>query len=110
MALTVAAVPTANYAVSNKRVKVVDITFDSSYLTAGESLTPANVGLKVIQQAMPHGEFRNTDGTLGVGVSYDRTNSKLLAYGGSAAAAVRGEIASTTDLSTYSGRMTFIGY
>lgn len=111
MALTVAKVAGADYTVSNKRVRVRTITFDSSYLTAGESLTPADVGLRVIDEARSHGPFRVTDGTSSIDVSYDHTNKKLLAYWGNAGtASVAPEVTSTTDLSTYSGRMTFVGW
>lgn len=111
MALTVAKVSGADFTDGNKRRRVRTITLDSSYLTAGEALIPADVGLRVITEAIPHGAFRNTDGTLGVFVSYDVTNQKLLAYWGNAGSASGlPEVTSTTDLSTYSGRITFIGY
>jgi hypothetical protein len=110
MALTVTKVTGADYVSGNKRVKVRDITFDSSYATAGEALTAATVGLKTIEQAIPNGAFRSTDATNSIVVSYDRTNSKLVAYWGNAgSASVSPEVTSTTDLSTYSGRITFVG-
>jgi hypothetical protein len=111
MALTIAKVANADFSDANKRHRVRNITFDSSYPTAGEPLTAAQVGLRAVTEAIPHGTFRNTDGTLGIFVSYDATNAKLFAYWGNAGT-VSGapEVANTTDLSTYSGRMTFIGY
>lgn len=110
MALTIASITGADFKEANKAVKVRTITFDSSYATAGEALIPASVGLKQITQALPHGAFRSTDGTNSIIVSYDYTNQKLLAYWGNAgSASVSPEVTSTTDLSTYSGRMTFIG-
>lgn len=108
--LTVAKVTDGNYVIGNKRVHTFTITFDDSYVTAGEPLTAATLGFSKIIEVRAHGPFRNTDATLGIVVSYDHTNSKLVAYWGNAGS-VSGmpEVASTTDLSTYSGRITAIG-
>ncbi len=113
MALTVTAVTPKSetaFVVSNKDVRHFTITFDSSYPTAGEPLTAADLGCKVVFAVIPCGAFRNTDATLGIVVSYDHANSKLVAYWGNAGS-VSGmpEVASTTDLSTYSGRVLVIG-
>ena len=113
MALTLTAVAGAHTTWGNKKVRVYDVTFDSSYADNGESLTAANVGLRKIEQAIPNGPFRKSDGSLAVTVSFDHTNSKLLAFVGdndNAADAPFIEAASTTDLSTYSGRVTFVGW
>jgi hypothetical protein len=110
MALTISKVLGADYVSGNKKVKVRDITFDSAYVTAGEALTPAQVGLRKIEQAYPSGLFRNADGTLAIDVSYDRTNKKLLAYETAASASSpHSEVTSEDDISAYTGRMTFIG-
>jgi hypothetical protein len=110
MALTVTVDKQASGSVGHLKKRVCDITFDSSYATAGESLTPADVGLRVVHEAIAHGVFRTSSGTTGVDVSYDRTNKKLFAYWGNAgSASVIPEVTSTTDLSTFSGRITFIG-
>ncbi len=112
MALTLAKVagrPT-DFKDGDKSRKVRTVTFDSSYLTAGESLTAADVGLRVITEVIPHGAFRNTGGTLGITVSYDYANSKLLAYWSNSTTAALPEVTSTTNLSTYSGRLTILGY
>jgi hypothetical protein len=107
--LTVAKVASGDYVVGNKKVRTFTVTFDDSYPTGGEALTKATLGLsgKTLISVVPHGAFRNTDATLGIIVSYDHTNSKLVAYWGNAGS-VSGmpEVASTTDLSTYSGRLT----
>ena len=111
MALTIAKVTNADFVDGNKRRRVRTVTFDSSYATAGESLVPSDVNLRAITEAIPHGAFRNTAGTKAVEVSYDYTNNKLLAYwskGGPTDGLP--EVDSTFDLSTYSGRMTFIGF
>jgi hypothetical protein len=114
MALTIAKVTNAPdvTGVGGKfKLHIRTITFDSSYVTAGEPLTAADLGSsgRTIFAVLPHGAFRNTDATLGIIVSYDHTNSKLVAYWGNAGS-VSGmpEVASTTDLSTYSGRVTIL--
>ena len=111
MALTISRVANADYVVSNKKVKVRDITFDASYVTGGLSLTPADVGLKVIQQAVPHGLAKPATTTTAIEVSYDYTNSKLVAYWGNAGtASVIPEVTNATSLATQVVRITFIGY
>ena len=111
MALTVAKVSGADTVFGNKKVKVRDITFDNSYPTDGESLTAADVGLKVIQQAIPHGVAVNTAATSAVTVRYDFTNSKLLAFEtGDVVSTPLDEVGNTESLDTYAVRMTFIGY
>lgn len=98
------------YISGNRDVVMRTVTFDSSYPTGGEALTAASFGLKTLDEVRAHGPFRNTDATLGIVVSYDHTNSKLVAYWGNAGT-VSGmpEVANTTDLSTYSGRITAVG-
>lgn len=49
------------------------LSFDASYPTGGESLTAANLGLRVIDAIHIHH-------TKGVSFEYDYTNSKILAY------------------------------
>lgn len=53
-------------------LRVADITFDSSYPTGGESLTPQMLGLTVI-------DFINAPAKGGYSFEYDRTNKKLKA-------------------------------
>lgn len=111
MALTLAAVSGANYVSGNKKVKVWDVTFDASYPTDGESLTASDVGLKKIQQVLPHGVAMNTAATSAVPVGYDFTNSKLLAFEtGDTVSTVLDEVGNTESLDTYKVRITFIGY
>jgi hypothetical protein len=111
MALTVAKVTGGAYTLGNKKKRTVTITFDSSYPTGGEALTAGDLGVsgRTLIEVIPHGAFRNTDATLGIVVSYDHTNSKLVAYWGNAGS-VSGmpEVANTTDLSTYSGRVSVV--
>ena len=64
-----------------------------------------------IEQVIPNGPFRKSDGSDAVVVSYDFTNVKLLAiWGNAGTASAMPEVTDTTDLSAYSGRVTFIGY
>jgi hypothetical protein len=108
MAITVSVVRRNNFA--NQRRVIADITFDSSYVTAGEPLAPSDLGMTSINEAVPHGLFRTSSGTTAIDTSYDRTNNKLFAYWGNAgSASVIPEVSSTTDLSTFSGRYTFTG-
>jgi hypothetical protein len=114
MALTVAKITgTAggtDFTTGNKKRKVRTITFDSSYLTAGEALTPATVGMRSFTEVIPHGPFMIADRTSSVDVAYDYAAQKLVAYWGNAGtASVAPEVTSTTDLSGYSGRLTFVG-
>lgn len=102
MALTLTPVKGASYALSNKKARVYDITADNSYATGGYSLTPAQVGLRVIDQTVTHG-LRKSDGSAIVQVSHDRANNKLILFSGGA------QVTNATDLSAYSGRVTFIG-
>jgi hypothetical protein len=113
MALTNTAVAGASYSVANKRCRVLNIAFDSSYPTGGEPLTAADCGLKKIEQFIPHGVARGGTGDVAaVAVAYDHTNSKLFAYetAGTVDLALK-EATSTMDLSTYTDlRVTVIGY
>lgn len=115
MALTVAIVAGSKRIEGNKRVREVDITFDSSYPDNGEAITAVDCGLKTIQGLNPHGPAVKSDGSVAVLVSYDATNSKMLAFWQTDPAAVGGaavpfpEVADTTSLATYAVRATVIG-
>lgn len=64
----------------NKRIVVTEITFDSSYATGGEALTPANLGLASIDALIPSGVAAAAAGAAAVAVKFDRTNNKLQAF------------------------------
>lgn len=89
------------------RCNIVDITFDSSYPTGGESLTRQDLGMdSEVLMVLPQ------LGDTGYVVLYDRTNSKLMAYMGDNNNASDGpliEVANTTDLSTLDVRLLVIG-
>ena len=80
----------------NKRVRVVDVDFDSSYPTGGESLTAADLGLSVVDIVIPSPKS-------GYVFEYDYTNSKLKAYWADYDAGADGaliEVGNGTDLHT----------
>ena len=117
MALTLTKISGASFTISNKKLRVYDVTFDSSYPTGGESLTAADVGLKKIEQLIVHGPATATrGGTAAVFPSYDYTNSKLQAFwsratdGNAQNATTSPEVTDTTDISTQICRITVVGY
>lgn len=92
------------------RYRIVPITWDSSYPTGGLALTPAQVGLTTIYGAESVGA--GAAATAAVDISYDTTNQKLQAYGADGAAAgiaTLKEIANTTNLSTVTTTILFLG-
>lgn len=113
MALTVTPVTGASYIAGNKRVRVYDVEFDSSYPTGGEELLAATVGLKKIEQVHPNGPAGDSDGTgpaNAVVVRYDHSTSKLQAFESGASGAVLPEKGDTESLADYVVRVTFVGY
>lgn len=97
----------------NKRVRIYDVTFDSSYPTGGEPLAASDVGLRKIEQVLSDAGAKNSAGTSSIPVRYDYTNSKLQGYeynGASAGVARLQELANAFDASAFSVRLTFIGY
>lgn len=88
----------------NKRVRVYDVTFDSSYPTGGEPLAASALGLRKIQFAIC--TVKAVGGTVNVAnVHYDRANSKLLVFD-----ETPGEAADTSDLSTLVVQVVAFGY
>lgn len=57
----------------NKRLHAGKLTFDNSYPTGGESLTPANIGLHVIENI-------TIISASGLTFEYDYTNQKVKAF------------------------------
>lgn len=105
MGLTVT--PVKVFVVGDRKEAHVDVTFDSSYPTGGEALTAATLGFTELNY-VSDGIARKSDNTLAVLVSYDYTNSKLLAYKSNTAANPQ-PVADTADLSTYKVRLRVIG-
>jgi len=109
MALTVSIVE--KFVVGSRLGVVADITFDSSYTTGGEDLTPQNLGFRNSLSFFSGGVARNAT-TGAVEVRHNRTANKIQAFWGdnaNAAAAALIEVASTTDLSAYVVRVFAIG-
>jgi hypothetical protein len=96
MGLTIT--PITRSVFGNKRVVLADVTFDSSYPTGGESITPAVLGLSDIDAIF-------TNGAKGWGVVYDKANAKLMAYGSTAGT----EITDTTNLSALVVQILAVG-
>lgn len=109
MALTLSKVSQGAYKVANKRVRTYDVTFDSSYATGGLSLTPAQVDCRSILGARQIG--RAGGATTAAVVQYDPTNQKLQAYvSNGASPALLAEAPATTNLSSLTVRLEFVGY
>jgi hypothetical protein len=101
------------YKNANKRVTVADIQLSTgaNWTAAGESLTPAMVGMRKIEEGVPLGLASN--GTLTFQVTYDHTNNKLIASGQNATpgpAVGQPAVTGNTNLSAYTVRMKFSGF
>lgn len=86
-------------------MKVVQVTFDSSYAAGGESLTATDVGFASIVAVF-------AGSASGYVFSYDTANQKLLAYRGdwdNAADAPLAEVANAVDLSAVTVRALIVG-
>ena len=82
----------------NKRVITADITFDASYPTGGEVVSPADLGLQSIL-------FMHVNSKAGNLIQFDAAAVKLMAYVSSTGL----QVASTTDLSAVSVRVRAVG-
>jgi len=92
MAVSVANVQTPKVA-GDQRVSVKTVTFDNKYVTGGEPLTPADLGLRYVNFAIA--TVSAVGGTVNVAqASYDTTNSKLLLFD-----ETPGQVASEADVS-----------
>jgi hypothetical protein len=100
------------YAEGNKRVRVVDVILSTgaNWTAAGESLTPAMVGLRRITFAECNVATSSTP--TGFIVRYDYTNQLLIALAQAVAGAAVALVAVTggTNLSTFTARIRFEGY
>jgi len=90
----------------NERGVRVDITFDASYVTNGEPLTAADLGLARVNQLSSDQGGLGTD--FGRVIQYDRANELLLAFEGNGVAPLR-EVPNATDLSDLTVRVTAYG-
>jgi hypothetical protein len=87
----------------NQRIIVWNVTGPTSYTTLGEPLTAAQLGLQKITSIACDLGASSTPACRAV--KYDYTNSKLQYFDQAFA-----EIASGVDLSSFSGRLTVLGY
>lgn len=120
MALTVANVSTPNSEIHEAqflslRARVVDITFDSQYLTTGEVLNATDLGWTYLFGAVTLADPSNAAGTASVGcvVKKNTAGSALTFQAQETAGTVDlafKEVSSNQDLSTYTGRFVVLGY
>lgn len=100
------------YTEGNKRVRIVDVVLSTgaNWTAAGESLTPAMVGLRKITFADCNVATSSTP--TGFIVRYDYTNSLLIALAQAVAGAAVALVAVTanTNLSTFTARIRFEGW
>lgn len=109
MGLTVSLTGDWLISVGNRKESVGTITFDSAYVSGGESLTAANVGLQKIE----HISFNQ--GEDGYVFEYDYTNSKVKAYvtkdpGDAGGADIVLQEAGVIDLSSVVVKFRALGY
>lgn len=119
MALTIAEVSNPNSGQSvteffGLKAKMIDITFDNSYLTTGEVLTAAALGWDSVQGAITVWDPALADGTLSVStvVKPNTARTQLTFQAQETAATVDTsfkEVTSTADLSLYTGRFIILG-
>lgn len=103
MALTLARVATQKHqpqAIGTLRTVLIDVTFDASYPTGGESLTPEMVGLVGIL-----GGFPVSWTAAHAGYTVRLAGDRVLVYDDEG-----DEIADTTDLSALVLRLLIVGY
>lgn len=98
---------------------IVDVVMDSSYLTAGEVVTAAQLGLTGVIGAIPLTLLTNRASTntfaqpVHVFPNAAQTQLTIQAYrydGASAGKAFLEEVANAVDLSTYTVRLMVIGF
>ncbi len=106
MALTNTVIGGRAESMGSKRFAIVNVAFDSSYPTGGESLLPADVGFQTFDLVL-------AEPSAGYTFEYDHATSKLLARRGdndNAGDAPSVEVANTVDLSGVTGvRVLVIG-
>lgn len=96
----------------NAKAAVVNVTFDASYATGGESLVPSDVGLAEFYAVIPLPDANAEPGRV---VQYDYTAEALVVFEQTDPADVGGanvplvEVAATTDLSSLVVRVLAIG-
>ena len=98
----------------NLQYRIVEVTFDSSYATGGESLTADDIGLDKIE-FVSIGNVEDASGTdVAFFALYDYSNSKIKVYNGDASNTSTDltstiEVANAADLSNVSVRIMVYG-
>lgn len=118
MAVTFANVSTPNTSITEDQLfglkaRIVDVTFDNSYLTTGEVVTAAQLGWDTIQFVWAESAV-NAAGTLAHNVvarpNAARTQMAIQAYETAATVDTpHKEVTSAADLSTYTVRLVVFG-
>lgn len=105
MAVSVANVLDVPYRiVGNQKETVYDVTCDNKYVTLGEPLTFANLGLNYVERAICN--IQKVGGSVNVTeAAYDKTNQKILLYDETPA-----EVASEADVSNIVVRVVSKGF
>lgn len=117
MALGTISKPVSRFAIGNRKMVIRDVTLTTgaNYTTGGETITASAVGLRKIEQAIAS-DGANASGDTGLPVSFRFQSDgsvKILAYdynGANAARAFLAEVAANANLSSFTARVTFIGY
>lgn len=111
MAVAIAKVAGGDHVAGNKRRLPRDLTFSGNYATGGETVLPATVGLKTIEQVVHNGVAISSDVATALGVAYNHATSKFVFYEGSAAGTALSE---KTNAEAYPTglklRCTFVGF
>lgn len=89
-------------------------TFDATYVTGGEAVTPADLGLQEITALIPSPAFSAGNGVqlgLAFPTTYDPVNGKILAYNGnSIGLSGHQEVNNGADLSQFTCQFIAVGY
>lgn len=122
MALTIANVSTPNATINEfsfgpYRARLIDVTFDNSYLTTGEILTAASLGWNQVFGAITITPPANAAGTASMALLVKKaTNNKQVTLqlqrydGASAGKANFEEAANAFDASLFTTRILILGY
>jgi len=91
---------------AHQLIRVIDVTFDSSYPTGGEALDFTTLGFASVQAVIDAGGI--THG--GFVYDYDYTNSKILAYWtGAVVSTALAEVTNATNMAAFTVRLVVIG-
>lgn len=107
MALTVSVLQQSDESIG--AVRLVELTFDSSYPVGGYSLSAASVNLRRIRQVNFEGPAVPADGTTAVPVRYNYGTGKVHTYESAATGLVLLEKGDTESLAGYTVRAIVIG-